>query len=131
MLEREYPFLRKATESLAGAQLEFDNGWYNNCANRCYYACFQAAVAALQRAGIRPRGDEWSHEFVPAQFDGQLIYRRKRYPTELRGVLGRTYTLRQTADYDEDPVSRTEADRALRRTRTFVTTIQTGGGDTR
>ncbi len=126
MLERDYPFLSKAVESLAGAELEFSSGWYNNCANRCYYACFQAAIAALQRAGIRPLGDQWSHEFVPAQFDGGLIHRRKLYPTDLRNVLERNHALRRTADYDEDAVSRTEAERALRRARTFVTTIQGG-----
>ena len=39
----------KAQESLAGAESEFANGRYNNCANRCYYACFQTAIAALLR----------------------------------------------------------------------------------
>jgi hypothetical protein len=29
-------FLAKAEESLAGADSEFANGRYNNCANRCY-----------------------------------------------------------------------------------------------
>ena len=52
----------KAEESLAGAEVEFASGRYNNSANRAYYACFQAAVAALIRAGVRPTGGgEWSH----------------------------------------------------------------------
>lgn len=50
------PFLEKALESLAGAQSEFANGRFNNVANRCYYAAFQAAIVALQRAGLGPRG---------------------------------------------------------------------------
>jgi uncharacterized protein (UPF0332 family) len=29
-------YFAKATESLAGAESEFINGRYNNCANRCY-----------------------------------------------------------------------------------------------
>ena len=131
MIERDYPFLHKARESLAGAEIEFANGWYNNCANRCYYACFQAAVVALQRAGIRPRGDEWSHEFVPSQFDGLLINRRHLYPPQLRGTLGQTYLLRVKADYRQALVTQTEASRTLRRARTFVQTIQTGGGELR
>ena len=49
-------YLAKATESLQTAESEFANGRYNSCANRCYYACFQAAIAALLREGIRPRG---------------------------------------------------------------------------
>ena len=59
-------YLAKATESLLTAESEFANGRYNNAANRAYYACFQAALAALMRAGIRtpsPSG-QWSHEFV-------------------------------------------------------------------
>jgi uncharacterized protein (UPF0332 family) len=128
MIEREYPFLNKAVESLIGAESEFSNQRYNNTANRAYYACFHAAIAALQRAGIRPPREEWSHEFVPSQFDGVLINRRHLYPTELRGVLNRNAGLRLSADYDEDPVTQTEANRALRRSRTFVTVIQTEGG---
>jgi uncharacterized protein (UPF0332 family) len=47
-------YLEKAIESLAGAESEFANRRYNNCANRCYYAMFQAAIAALMAAGIHP-----------------------------------------------------------------------------
>ena len=56
-------YLAKATESLLTAESEFANGRYNSCANRCYYACFQAVIAALLHEGIRPRG-QWSHAFV-------------------------------------------------------------------
>ncbi|HZC00745.1 MAG TPA: HEPN domain-containing protein [Gammaproteobacteria bacterium] len=133
MIAPDYPFLDKAMESLIGAESEFLNSRYNNCANRCYYACFQAAIVALQEAGIAPRGTtgQWSHAFVPAQFEGMLINRRKLYPTQLRGTLGHLYGLRQTADYDEDPVTQTEANRALRRTRTFVQAMQERGGENR
>lgn len=70
-------YLSKATESLATAESEFTMGRYKSCANRCYYACFQAAVAALIREGMRPRG-YWGHDFVQGQFVGLLIKRRKR-----------------------------------------------------
>jgi uncharacterized protein (UPF0332 family) len=116
----------KARESLRGAESEFDGGRHNNVANRAYFACFQAAVAALLRAGIRPGGGQWSHAFVPSQFDGQLIYRRKLYPTELRNTLERAYALRRKADYDEDTVRRADAERGLRQARTFVRAIETG-----
>src|SRR5215213_4710959 len=76
----------KATESLLAAESEYVNGRYNSCANRCYYACFQAAIMALLREGIRPRG-QWSHEFVHAQFVGVLINQRKRYDSDLRPKL--------------------------------------------
>ena len=94
-------YLTKAIECLAGAQSEFVNGRYNNCANRCYYACFHAAAAALFAAGFTPRGSRplWSHEVLPALFVGELINRRKRYPSTLRTTLERLASLRETADY--------------------------------
>ena len=81
--------LAKAAESLLTAESEFDHGRYNSCANRCYYACFQAAIAAMLREGIRPPGSSghWGHEFVHAQFVGVLINRRKRYGPELRRII--------------------------------------------
>src|SRR5687768_10107281 len=108
-------YLAKAEESLAGAESEFVNGRYNNCMNRCYYACFQAAVAALLGTGIRPhdpRG-QWGHEFVQARFAGDLVGRQHRFPSELRPALDRLLALRQTADYRPDPVTETEAGRAV------------------
>ena len=64
-MEEARTYLTKAVESLTSAEIDFAAARYNSCANRAYYACFQAAVAALLVAGIRPaspRG-EWSHEF--------------------------------------------------------------------
>ncbi len=49
-------YLLKAEESLAGAESEFINGRYNNTAGRCYYACFQAAIAALAQSYLAPNG---------------------------------------------------------------------------
>jgi uncharacterized protein (UPF0332 family) len=118
-------FLAKAEESLTGAQSEFAHGRYNNCANRCYYACLQAAIAALLWAGRVPRShrERWGHDFVQAEFIGQLINRRKVYPPSLREVLERSYTLRQLADYQTEFVTEVQASRALRRARQFVETI--------
>ena len=127
MTPQEPIFLEKARESLIGAESEFLNERFNNSVNRAYYACFQAAIAALQKAGIQTRGDEWGHDYVQSQFNGALINRRHLYPTELRNILVRNYALRVRADYAEDVVSRTDTERALRRARLFVTTIMEGG----
>jgi uncharacterized protein (UPF0332 family) len=123
-------FLLKAEESLSGAESEFANDRYNNCANRCYYACFQAAIAALLREGIQSRSEQWSHTFVQGQFVGVLVNRRKRYAAALRDVLARTLILRQSADYEPDQVTKLRASRALRRTREFVQAIRTKAGET-
>ena len=72
-------FLAKAEASLAGAESELSQGRFDNGANRSYYACFQAAVAALIVAGIRPPSHDgrWGHDFVQARFVGNLVNRRK------------------------------------------------------
>lgn len=119
-------FLAKAAESLAGAPSEFGNGRYNNVANRAYYAAFQAAIAALDLAGVRPsRGrGSWDHGFVQAQFAGLLIYRRKHYPSDLRDVLRMTLKLRQQGDYEMTPVTATQAQRALIRAGTLIAAVE-------
>ena len=66
MLDRADLYLAKAVESLTGAESELANGRYNNSANRAYYVCFQAAIAALTYEGIEPSGDRWSHEVAQA-----------------------------------------------------------------
>jgi uncharacterized protein (UPF0332 family) len=123
-------FLNKARESLAGAESEFINGRYNNTANRSYYACFQAVVYALSVHGYaaRPgRGrDTWSHDALQANFVGELINRRKLYSAELRDVLLRTQTLRNTADYEHHWVTETQAARALEHTRRLISAIERG-----
>jgi uncharacterized protein (UPF0332 family) len=125
MSESRMLYLTKAKESLRGAESESTQGRPNNTATRCYYACFQAAIAALSHAGIGPRGGlTWSHAFVQAAFVGQLINQRRQYPASLRQVLARNLTLRHTADYAEDTVTPIQATRALQRTRDFVAAIQ-------
>lgn len=118
----------KADERLIGAESEFANGRYSNCANRCSSACDQAAIAALLREHIGPRGSQWGHEYVQVQCVNQLINRRPRYPPSLRTVLAQNQELRHTADYEPEHVTETRATRALRRSRDFVDTIRRGGG---
>lgn len=121
-------YLAKAQESLEGAESELVNSRYNNCANRCYYACFQAAVAALMAGGVQPRAQsgQWGHDFVAAQFVQQLINRRKRYPSELRDTLERLFNVRRAADYKAEVVTQTQAARVLRRAREFVQAVRSG-----
>jgi uncharacterized protein (UPF0332 family) len=120
-------YLAKAAESLQTAESEFANGRYNSCANRCYYACFQAAIAALLAEGIHARG-QWGHEFVQGQFVGVLINQRHLYETPLRRVLSDNQNVREKADYRPELVNATQASRALRRTRTFVAAVRQRGG---
>jgi uncharacterized protein (UPF0332 family) len=121
-----FAYLEKAIESLAGAESEYANNRYNNCANRCYYAMFQAAIAALIAAGIRPAGvrAQWEHEFVQARFAGVLIKRRKLYPADLASSFAPTQRARLTADYDPVAVSKREAERALESAHKLVSVVK-------
>lgn len=124
-------YLSKAEDSFSGAESEFANARYDNCANRCYYACFQAAIATLISAAIHPvgHGSEWGHSFVHAQFSGALVRHRKLYPSELRDTLPNTLAIRHVADYRGNRVNAREASRSLRWARQFVTTVAEAGGD--
>lgn len=126
MVEEARAYLTKAVESLASAQIDYEATRYNSCANRVYYACFQAAVAALLAVGIRPANPRgaWSHEFVQSQFNGLLITRRKLYPTALRRVLRDTMEVREKADYTSSSVSVRVARRVLQEAQDFVLAIQ-------
>jgi len=125
-------YLAKATKSLAGAESEMAQRRYNHCANRCHYAGFQAAIAVLLTAGIQPRttSGQVRHEYVQAQFAGQLINRRKRYPTSLRQTLSENMDLRHAADDETNVISEIQAHRALRRSREFVNAVQRKEGGT-
>ena len=120
MSEPAQIYLAKVEGSVLGAASEFVHGRFNNVANRCYYACFQAAISALQHADIASGGRvrEWGYAFVQAEFVGQLINRRRLYPPSLRQVLARNMTLRHTADYASDQVTERQASRALQRAET-------------
>lgn len=117
--------LEKAQECLAGAVSELAAGRYNNAANRAYYACFQAAVAALDIQSVRPQSgrNQWGHDFVQAQFAGLPIRRRRLYPPELRDTLSKAYSLRQQGDYQSVHVTHIQATRIVSRARSFVNQV--------
>ncbi len=121
-------FLERAEESLQSAEIDFAGRRYNSCANRCYYACFQAAVAALGAAGIGPPGPrgKWGHDSVQASFAGQLIKQRKLYSGQLKNVLPAMQRLRNQADYEPEPVKQKAAGRSLRQCSEFVQAVRQG-----
>jgi uncharacterized protein (UPF0332 family) len=118
-------YLLKANECLAGAQNQLAAGRFNNSANRSYYACFQAAIAALIRQGVKAgRDGEWPHKTVQALFASHYINRRKRIAPEFRTTLPRAFALRQIADYDVDEVGELPATRMMRQAVAFVAAIE-------
>ena len=125
-MEERRAYLTKARESLTSAEVDYAAARHNSCANRAYYACFQAAVAAPLAEGLRPANPrwEWSHEFLQSQFNGLLIGRRKRCPVTLRRSLCDTIEVREKADYTPAAVSARVAERVLRAAQSFAHAIE-------
>ena len=116
-------FLFKAAESLASAEADLAATRYNSCADRAYYAAFQAAIAALIHSGVTQRRQRWEHAFVMSEFSGTLIRRRRLVPSSLRDVLNSLRDARNVADYRSSSVSRDTAKRSLRNARTVVAVV--------
>lgn len=100
-------FFKKARNNLAVAQICFDNGFYDDCANRAYYGVFHAAIAALPDRGIKK--DKFDHKWVQAEFSHSLIKRQKVYPGKLKSYLMKMQMVRDRTDYSHDNVSKAEA----------------------
>jgi uncharacterized protein (UPF0332 family) len=115
-------FFYKAQNNLNVAQLCFDNGFYDACANRAYYAALQAAVAALADKGIIR--DKIEHKWVHADFAGKLIRSRKIYPSKLRSYLADMQAVREQADYKKEAVNKHLALQQLRMAKELMSAIK-------
>ena len=114
-------FFSKAEDNLNVARLCFDNGFYDACANRAYYAALQAAVAALGACGITK--DRIEHKWVQAEFSSNLIKSRKIYPAKLKSYLMDMQRIRDDADYSGENISRKKAAEQLRKSEEMLTMI--------
>lgn len=112
----------RAEESLHAAQLCVQHDFANSAASRAYYAMFQAAHVALERAGFARTA--WSHPGLQATFATELINRRKLYPATFRDYLSSGLRIRQAADYGYAGVSRKIAQRLVGRAESFVSSVR-------
>jgi uncharacterized protein (UPF0332 family) len=117
-------YLAKARESLASARANVKARRYNSAANCGYYAAFQAAVAALIHAGIRPVNDDWGHRFVMSEFSGRLVIRRRKLPRRYRRTLNDLFDRRVRADYRLDNISRRGAEDSTKRAAEFIGRVE-------
>jgi uncharacterized protein (UPF0332 family) len=114
----------KARASIAGAELELSSGYLDSAVNRAYYACYQAAVAALVAEHVPPIVDRyWPHDVVHVKFPAVLIDERGIYPPTERATLKAIFDERLKADYEPDNVSASTAGEAVHRARVFVDLI--------
>ncbi len=96
-------FLRKSREFLVKAQDLLDaHRWPDEAGRAAYLAGLHAAKALIfEITGEMTR----SHKRVQKEFS-RLTKDNRRFDTELRAFLGRTYNLKAIADYDTGPGSR-------------------------
>jgi uncharacterized protein (UPF0332 family) len=91
---------------------------YDESANRAYYAAFQAARAALSAIGIAT--DKARHKAVQANFNNELVQKRKVYPSRLKSCLLDLLFARNAADYGPEFLSRKIAQRQISQAQEFV-----------
>jgi len=111
-------FIVKAEENLKAAKLLFENNLYNASANRSYYAAFHAAITALSKEGFET--ERISHEAAQSFFAGELIKRKKKYPSSLKSYLTKFKDVRHNADYKSIQISKKIASRQLSKAEEFV-----------
>jgi hypothetical protein len=77
-------YLARAQESLAGAESELAHRRFNRSARGAYYACFQAAIAALLAEGIFPQNPAglWGHDHVQREA-AQAVRRAQEFVREV------------------------------------------------
>ena len=116
-------FWMKANENFKAAQLCFDNGFYNACANRTYYAMYHAAIAILIAKGFPPTQKQIDHGWVQSVFARELINRRKIIPNSFKAYSSDAQIFRNNADYRDVMISQKMANRQLRKSQEFIDKI--------
>ncbi|HLC15280.1 MAG TPA: HEPN domain-containing protein [Thermodesulfovibrionia bacterium] len=115
-------FLIKAKDNLNAAQMCFENGFYDSCANRAYYAVFHAAIAALADRGIKR--DKIDHKQIQADFCEKLIKRQKVYPAQVKSYLMDMQSVRNQADYTTESISRNLAHKQINKAKEMILLIE-------
>jgi uncharacterized protein (UPF0332 family) len=115
-------YLAKARNNLRTAQWAYEQGDYDSCVSRAYFAVFHSEIAALVR--LTPfRQDRWGHDRVQAEFNRRLIQERKLFTTSLRFIHNDLIGRRHIADYKDQHVGMRVAERCLAKAREMVSTI--------
>lgn len=87
--------LFKSHEKLETAQIDFDNGRYNDSVSRSYYAVFHAISAVLLSKGLHFS----SHAQTIGAFNKEFI-RTKQFPAVFASMIRKLFKERQMGDYD-------------------------------
>lgn len=108
----------KGRRSLEAARLMFENGHYDFCVSRAYYAMFYLAEAALLTLDLSFS----KHSAVISAF-GERFVKPGVFPGKLHEALRTAFEKRGVGDYEAVPFSREDADSVLRSAREFVDSV--------
>jgi len=115
-------YLAKARNNLRTAQSAYDQGDFDSCASRTYFAVFHVEIAALVKL-TEFRQDRWGHDRVQEEFNRRLIRSRKLFPSSLRFIHNDLIGRRHIADYKDQHTSVRTAERCLKQATDMVATI--------
>lgn len=115
-------YLAKAKNNLRTAQSAYEQGDFDSCASRAYFAVFHVEIAALVKL-TEFRQDRWGHDQVQAEFNRRLIRSRKLFSSSLRFIHNDLIGRRHIADYKDQHVGTRTAERCLKKAAEMVSTI--------
>lgn len=102
-------FLTKADEFACRAEQLLAAGFIDDAGRTAYMAGFHAAQALIFETGDRVAH---THSGVQTEF-ARIVRDALRDDSELRGFLGRAYTLKSIADYETDDHLRLSAEQVI------------------
>ena len=114
--------LSKAEEALQAAELCCEQGLYDSCVSRCYYAMFWVAIAGLEHIGYASQ--EWSHSGLMNVFGREIVKKRNLVARKIAAHFRNGYHLRLSADYGRDLTGAKRARRALGHAQVFVARLE-------
>ncbi len=113
-------YMHSAQERLRNAKILLDNSGFRGCVSNSYYACLDAADAALIAVGVMPRSHEGTRTFLSEKF-----IKTKLLPETYKDIFQDLQYERTVADYHRDVhASRSDAESALERAKEFVAVIE-------
>ncbi len=115
-------YLAKARKNLQTARSAYEQGDFDFCASRAYFAVFQVEIAALIQL-TEFRQDRWGHDRVQEEFNRRLIRARKLFPASFRFIHNDLIGRRHIADYKDQHISKRTAERCLQHATEMVTII--------
>jgi uncharacterized protein (UPF0332 family) len=120
-------YFKKSCQSLESANELYRKGYYDDCASRAYYACFQIALVSLCYHEIiaEKEAKGKTHGTVTGYFVNHLINERSIYPVHIKRYLYELREHRSTADYEPDKrISCDEATTLLKKANEFHSLVR-------